>query len=335
MARLPLLVWCLPLLATAASVPYSEYILAPSSRTLTAPTVHEVNGTVQNAEALITASTSSRTSNSSAIFVGANSSVTLDFGKNIAGNVRFQVDAVSGSNEYISIGFTESSMWISPDKCDATQDEGLDDPLWFAISGPGTYAADITHQRGGFRYLNVLHNSTGSVSLSTLSVNWTAVPQMSDPREYTGYFHSSSEKLNRVWYAGAYTNQLCSIDSSTGSALRLPLSGWAYNYTIASTYLLLFPVIILSTHGNTDNRQTERPCSSTAPNGTASSGLAISSSQVHPSSCQRTSWTRSGVAWIHCSPSSYQTVVCRILEFPFRARTRATSSGVSPTISTR
>ncbi|KAL1979888.1 hypothetical protein VTN96DRAFT_5022 [Rasamsonia emersonii] len=234
MARLPLLSWCLPLLATAASVPYSEYILAPSSRTLTAPTVHEVNGTVRNAAALTAAGASSRTSNSSAVFVGANSSVTLDFGKNIAGNVRFQVDAVSGSNEYIGISFTESSMWISPDKCDATQDEGLDDPLWFAISGPGTYTADITHQRGGFRYLNVLHNSTGSVSLSALTVNWTAVPQMSDPRDYTGYFHSSSEKLNRVWYAGAYTNQLCSIDSSTGSALRLPLSGWAYNYTIAN-----------------------------------------------------------------------------------------------------
>ena len=38
-------------------------------------------------------------------------------------------------------------------------------------------------------------------------------------RDYTGYFHCDDELLNRIWYAGAYTNQLCTIDPSRGDAL--------------------------------------------------------------------------------------------------------------------
>ncbi|KAH9205284.1 Six-hairpin glycosidase-like protein, partial [Leptodontidium sp. 2 PMI_412] len=52
-------------------------------------------------------------------------------------------------------------------------------------------------------------------------------------RDYPGYFNSDSEKLNRVWYAGAYTNQLCSIDPAYGNALGVPGTDWYYNVTIA------------------------------------------------------------------------------------------------------
>lgn len=221
--------------ASTSSVPYSEYILAPASRTLTAQSIYMTNGTVQNSEGLIAATSSS----SPTVFAGANSSVTFDFGKNIAGTVHFTVDSVEGSSEYIGFTFTESSLWISPDNCDATQNAGLDAPLWFAIDGPGSYAASKEHQRGGFRYLSVTHNSTGTVSLSGLNVNWTAAPDMDDPRAYTGYFHSSSDKLNRVWYAGAYTNQMCTISTDTGSALGLPLDGWYYNATLSGQFIPL------------------------------------------------------------------------------------------------
>jgi hypothetical protein len=57
---------------------------------------------------------------------------------------------------------------------------------------------------------------------------------MEDLRGYLGYFNSDSEKLNRVWYAGAYTNQLCSADPVSGNALGVPGTDWYYNATIAS-----------------------------------------------------------------------------------------------------
>ncbi|KAF7536430.1 hypothetical protein G7054_g4570 [Neopestalotiopsis clavispora] len=217
------------LTSAAAEVQYSEYILAPSSRTVAPVSVRQTGGDVQTADALVDPA-----SQSSTTFNGPGSYVTLDFGKNIAGSVAFNIDTLEGDDEYIGITFTESSEWISAETCDATQDEGVDYPLIFNLTGTGLYEADKAHQRGGFRYLTVVHNTTGTVSISNLTVYWTASPEMSDPAAYTGYFHSSDEKLNRVWYAGAYTNQLCSIDPTTGNSLGLPLTGWEYNYTIAN-----------------------------------------------------------------------------------------------------
>jgi hypothetical protein len=59
---------------------------------------------------------------------------------------------------------------------------------------------------------------------------------------------NQDELLNRVWYAGAYTNQICTIEPSTGNALvHLGEPGfsrndpqdpvnvtWYNNYTIAN-----------------------------------------------------------------------------------------------------
>lgn len=213
----------------AADVQFGEYILAPSSRTLSPVSVYQIGGEVQDAAALVDPSSCSST-----VLDGEGSYVTLDFGRNIAGTISFQVDTLEGDNEAIGFTFTESNMWISAETCDATQDTGIDLPLWFNLTGPGSYQADKAHQRGGFRYLTVVHNATGTVGISNLTTYWTASPEMVNPAAYTGYFHSASEKLNRVWYAGAYTNQLCSVDPTTGNSLGLPLSGWEYNYTISS-----------------------------------------------------------------------------------------------------
>jgi hypothetical protein len=216
-------------LAAAAEVQFSEYILAPSSRVLTPASVYQTGGDVQGADGLVDSASASSTT-----FNGENTYITLDFGKNIGGTVSFQVDSMEGDNEAIGFTFTESSEWISAEHCDATQNEGVDLPLWFNLTGTGHYEADKAHQRGGFRYLTVVHNATGTVSISNLTVYWITSPEMADPAAYTGYFHSDNEQVNRVWYAGAYTNQLCSIDPTTGNSLGLPLDDWHYDYTIAS-----------------------------------------------------------------------------------------------------
>ena len=223
--------------------PYSEYILTPASRTLIPATVHKVNGSVTNAASLTTPP-------GNATFEGA-SAVTYDFGKNVAGIVSFNVSSVKGADEFIGISFTESSLWINSKGCDGTADAGIDEALWFKLSSDGHYAASKIHQRGAFRYLNVYHNTSGTVELASLSVYFTAVPQLAEAnlRTYSGYFHCNDEQLNRVWYAGAYTDQLCTIEPTAGDALvhlgivnsteTIPASHpltWYYNYTIASKY---------------------------------------------------------------------------------------------------
>lgn len=112
------------LLGIAQSVPYSEYILAPSSRTINPVAVYNVNGTVDNAEGLLNGV------NATATF-SANSAVTYDFGKNIAG----QVSVVAGNSAYspdavIWLTYSESNLWISGNASDATSSIDLDDPMY-------------------------------------------------------------------------------------------------------------------------------------------------------------------------------------------------------------
>jgi hypothetical protein len=225
-----------------AQVPYTEYVLTPRSRILRPASVYNINGTVSNAEQLTTGTTAATT------FVGQ-SAVTYDFGKNVAGLVSFNVSDVSGQNDYIGISFTESSLWISSEGCDATADAGIDEALWWAVQPGMQYAAEKQYQRGGFRYLNVYHNSTDNVTLADLHVYYTAVPHYTDEQlaegVQTGFFHCEDDQINRVWYAGAYTNELCTIDPTAGNSLIYlgevnstsnitePLP-WYNNYTISN-----------------------------------------------------------------------------------------------------
>lgn len=219
---------------------YSDYILAPKSRTLIPSSVHGINGSVANAISL----TGNHTGN--ATFYGL-SSVTYDFQKNIAGVVTLDIQSVSSEDAYLGVTFSESNLWINEQACDATADAGLDSPLWFNVGrGPGTYSAEKKQNRGAFRYLTIVSNTTATVSVKGVVVEFTAAPKQ-DLQAYTGYFHSDDELLNKIWYAGAYTNQLCTIDPEYGDAL--PLLGivksgdnitlpqttpWWSNYTITN-----------------------------------------------------------------------------------------------------
>ncbi|KAJ8115067.1 hypothetical protein ONZ43_g4753 [Nemania bipapillata] len=225
--------WAL-LASAAADVPYQEYILAPTTRVLSPVSIYQTGGDVQNAAALLHPIGAGAQSNWSTTFSGNGSYVTLDFGKNIAGGVSFHVDAVSGGSDSIGFTFSESSMYISAQHCDAVQDGAFDLPQWFNNTTPGHYEAGHEFQRGAFRYLTVVHNSTEAISISNVTVYWAASPEMANPAAYTGYFHSDNDKLNRVWYAGAYTNQICSADPTTGVALGAPFAGWYYNYTVSN-----------------------------------------------------------------------------------------------------
>ncbi|OKL58657.1 hypothetical protein UA08_06328 [Talaromyces atroroseus] len=230
----------LQLLGIAAAIPYSQYILAPSERCITPVSVYSINGTVHDADALTASGTGVAT-------FAANSNITYDHGKDIGGLASFTVSNVSQSDagEYIGISFTESSLWISPNGSDATANVAIDEIIWFPITGPGFYTLDAQHSRGGFRYLNLYHNSTGTVTLSNLTTYLTSVPTL---QNYTGYFHADDdEKLNRVWYAAAYTNQLCTIPADEGNSLvdiaatnpDIPTQWWSNSTLTNGSYALV------------------------------------------------------------------------------------------------
>ena len=184
----------------SVSTPYSEYILAPSSRILYPISVHSVKGSVDDAIALTTVEGTTVFHDKSA--------VTLDFGKNIAGIVSIDIRHPSNEDQSIGVTFSESSLWISGEASDATAYAGFDEPLWFSVTRAGNYSASTEHQRGAFRYMSIVKTTKGSVEVNRISIYFTAVPHYlpdDGMRNYSGYFHCDDERLNRVWYAGMYT----------------------------------------------------------------------------------------------------------------------------------
>jgi hypothetical protein len=59
---------------------------------------------------------------------------------------------------------------------------------------------------GGFRFVLLTLSTPGSVSLASLGVDFQAVRAAA--RDYRGWFLSSDDQFNRMWYSGAYTLQL-------------------------------------------------------------------------------------------------------------------------------
>jgi hypothetical protein len=153
-----------------AGTPYSHYILAPASRTIYPPVIHRVNGSVTNSQSLIGGL------NGTATLHGV-SSVTFDYTKNIGGVASVTVGTSSSSDALIGLTYTESSLWINGQGSDATADAGLDAVIWLPVGkGPGTYTVDRKYDRGAFRYLSVVSNSSATIEVTGVSVDYTAAP---------------------------------------------------------------------------------------------------------------------------------------------------------------
>jgi hypothetical protein len=169
--------------APALASPYEQYILAPKSRTLYPVSVHSSNGSVRDPESLTSSSGSSVFTDEAA--------TAYDFGINIAGLFTLTIGSVNGSDQHIGVTFSESLLWVSNRSSDATADAGKDETLWFRINGTGRYTAPREKERGAFRYMTLVHNSTGSVEITAAEVHYTPMPHWGDDAlgNYTGYFH--------------------------------------------------------------------------------------------------------------------------------------------------
>ncbi|MCI2419504.1 alpha-L-rhamnosidase [Saccharopolyspora sp. K220] len=80
---------------------------------------------------------------------------------------------------------------------------GVGGPDTFQPSGPGRQTGGF---HGGFRFALLTVSSPGSITLSSAGVNFQAFRATS--ADYRGWFLSSDDQLNRMWYSGAYTVQM-------------------------------------------------------------------------------------------------------------------------------
>jgi hypothetical protein len=80
---------------------------------------------------------------------------------------------------------------------------GVGGPDTLQVSAPGRVAGGF---HGGFRFILLTLTTPGTVTLSGLAVDFQAY--RATARDYRGWFLSSDDQLNRMWYSGAYTLQL-------------------------------------------------------------------------------------------------------------------------------
>jgi Bacterial alpha-L-rhamnosidase 6 hairpin glycosidase domain len=195
-----------------------RYNYAPSSRTVRPVSVYRTTGTVQNPGNFLTGSSTRLT--------GTGASVTVDFGKEVGGIITLGFAGASDENQEVGLGFSESSLYVGDMSDNSNLGTGPDGALFAPVSGPGTYTMPIERLRGGFRYLTIFLSSSGWVDLNNIALNFSPSPTMDSPQKYANYFYSNDSLLNRVWYAGAYTVQMDTIDPSQGVLWPPPASGW-------------------------------------------------------------------------------------------------------------
>ncbi|GAA2073741.1 hypothetical protein GCM10009780_07120 [Actinomadura alba] len=203
--------------AARPASPWNAYNLSPASRTVRPVAVFRTQGQVTDPRAVLTGG---RTR------LSAGSNLTLDFGKDVTGLVTLDFADSEGAQR-VGLAFSESSEYAGVQTDASTGGpRSRDGAIYAEVDGRTTYTMPAEYLRGGFRYLTIFMESAGSVELEGVSAYFTAAPKMRDLRGYANYFYSSDELLNRIWYAGAYTIQLNTIDPRTGRVWEAPSEAW-------------------------------------------------------------------------------------------------------------
>lgn len=116
------------------------------------------------------------------------------------------------------------------------------------VTTPQTYTGGL---RGGFRFAAIELRTAGTVTLSGAGLNFRAY--RATPDKYEGWFLSSDDELNRMWYAGAYTAQMDMVPVGVAPCFNVPVffDGAKRDRAIWSGDLMITdPVAMLSIGSN-------------------------------------------------------------------------------------
>ncbi|KAJ5731772.1 uncharacterized protein N7483_006280 [Penicillium malachiteum] len=203
---------------------WNDNIYAPSSRTVQP---------VSTLSDLKTDATTNEKKPTGATFHGNGSLVVFDFGLEVGGILHF--DYTSTGSGALGIAFSEAKNWIG-EWSDSSNADYHDGALYANFTSAGTYSYSMPDPRlrGGFRYLTLflITSDSASVTVEDISVELAFQPTWENLRAYQGYFHSSDELLNRIWYTGAYTLQTNQVPVDTGRITSGVTTGWLNNGTL-------------------------------------------------------------------------------------------------------
>lgn len=164
--------------------------------------------------------------------------LVFDFGMEVGGLVSVDYTAAGNTTTQLGLAFTEAKNHIGTESDSSRGGSGdIDGALYTDVSaGVRSYTMPVAKLRGGFRYLTLFLDTPDAdsvVTLTNITLELSFQPTWSNLQAYQGYFHSSDDLLNKIWYAGAWTLQSNSIAGNTG--MRTPSGdGWDNIETISS-----------------------------------------------------------------------------------------------------
>lgn len=202
--------------------PWQSYNLAPKARTVRADSIYATEGDVSASPQTKVADLASLT------LTGSRALVTLDFGVNTAGIVTLEFGPQSIPQTALGIAFSESKQFISRGSDRSMDFHVTDGALHISVpKSLQSWTCPKPQQRGAFRYLTLFLESDGKVEVTGISTYNNMNPSLGNNlRNYPGYFYSSDDFFNTIWYAGAYTIQLATIPRDTGRR-----SDWVHKKT--------------------------------------------------------------------------------------------------------
>jgi hypothetical protein len=106
-------------------------------------------------------------------------------------------------DQAVTAGVTVTTSPGAPASDEARGLAGVGGPDTLPISAAGRVHGGF---HGGFRFILLTLTGPGTVTLSGAGVDFQAY--RATARDYRGWFLSSDDQLNRMWYSGAYTLQL-------------------------------------------------------------------------------------------------------------------------------
>ncbi|QKX63152.1 uncharacterized protein TRUGW13939_10321 [Talaromyces rugulosus] len=161
----------------------------------------------------------------------------FDWGLEVGGVVT--IEFVANGTGSLGIAFSETSNFTGYMSDESNGGSGHDGALYTDIStstgedGQTVYKYTVPDDkaRGGFRYLSLytITNSTLDVSVRNMTVELPFHPNWGNMRAYGGYFHSSDDLLNRIWYGAAFTVQTNIMPTNTARVFPCLDYGWENN----------------------------------------------------------------------------------------------------------
>ncbi|MFC4063559.1 alpha-L-rhamnosidase-related protein [Actinoplanes subglobosus] len=201
-----------------ANPDWRALVPAPTSDSVRALSVTRTSGTVTNAAGLAGQGTGTTVLTTTS--ASSPATIVLDFGKEVGGTPFANVSAwqaSSGSSVTLRVATSEALPFLTVGS-NGVYNNDNGSPVSFAVNGARTYTGAL---RGGFRFAAIQLTTPGSVTLTGAGVNFKAYRASAD--RYQGYFISSDDQLNRMWYAGAYTTQMDMVPAGVASCFTVPV----------------------------------------------------------------------------------------------------------------